>query len=102
MANDLYPITKAVRLALGVTLHNSTIIRWVNRGIKSKSGERIRLKAKVVAGRYFTTQDDVIHFNDRVNSDCGRNDITSPRTPKQTNAAYEKARKRLESLGLTV
>lgn len=36
-------------------LHRQTIARWIEKGVKGKSGERVKLEAKRVGHRWLTT-----------------------------------------------
>lgn len=42
--------------------HPSALWRWCRRGIKARSGKRIRLNHVRVGGRIFTTQADLARF----------------------------------------
>lgn len=58
--------TKRVPGRNGKRLDPSTIWRWCRIGIKSRSGDRIRLEHVRVGGRVFTTDDALSEFFARV------------------------------------
>ena len=64
-AENYIDLTHAARLSPGKP-HASTIWRWCRKGVKARSGERIRLEHIRAGGRIFTTAKALKCFFERV------------------------------------
>jgi hypothetical protein len=64
----LYPLSELAKLLPAVRGHKppnrSTLYRWATNGLKSRSGQCIRMEAKFVGGTIVASLDDVNHFCD--------------------------------------
>lgn len=69
----LQPLAKLIA-ACGLKITGPTRVSWVKHGIKTKSGDRIQLEAKRIAGRYYSTPSAVTKFFDKTNTLTGGND----------------------------
>jgi hypothetical protein len=76
----------------GRRCHLSTILRWILTGSKAPNGRRVRLEALRLGGRWMTSAAALQRFADaltpRPSGDAAR---TFPRTPRQADAAAERA-----------
>ena len=84
-------------------IHVSTVVRWVLRGVKDRSGQVVRLRASRVGARWFLAPEDVPRFIDAPTGDIS-DDATSGPAPRPRSAtAREKAaaaaEKKLISMG---
>jgi hypothetical protein len=75
------------------------LIRWVSRGVKGPDGERIRLEAARLAGRWVTTPGAIRRF---VEAQTPRDAECAPtkRPPGRRRRASERAAKELERAGI--
>jgi hypothetical protein len=87
----------------GVKTHISTLIRWITVGSRSPSGERVRLEACRVGGRWLTSAAALQRFAAALTPRLG-DDLAAaapaPRTPTQRRAAAERACRELENAGV--
>lgn len=98
--SDNMPVMKAVEQATGKKFGYATIWRWVRKGVRINDGTRVCLEVDQIGGRVFTTVEKVVAFNDRVAIGRGLKKEVRLRTPKQRQAAYDRAKKECEKLGL--
>ena len=77
----------------------SCILRWVLDGVRSPSGEKIRLEAIRLGPKWVTSQEAIQRFADRQTPTL---DDRAPevRTPTQRQRASDRAAKELERLGI--
>jgi hypothetical protein len=80
--------------------HFSTVFRWILRGAKSPTGERIRLQAVRLGGKWVTSRESLKRFTEALTPRL--EDSPSPiiRTEGQRTRASEKAAKELDALGI--
>ncbi len=76
----------------------STVFRWAMRGIIAPSGERVRLEAIRLGGRWITSHEALQRFVERLTPDLG--DADSVRTPAARKRAGEVVSKKLEKMGI--
>jgi hypothetical protein len=78
----------------------SCLIRWVTSGVRSPSGQRIRLEAARLSGRWVTTPQAIARF---LEAQTPQLDDSSEHRPAGRNArqrASERAANELERLGI--
>jgi hypothetical protein len=78
----------------------STVLRWIIKGARLSGGERVRLEALRLGGRWLTSMEAVGRFiaiqtDDRV-GECE----PAPRTSRQRRQATERARDELRRAGI--
>src|SRR5262245_5802633 len=78
----------------------SCVLRWVLTGARGPSGERIRLEAVRVGGRWLTTREALQRFAEALTPRPDAPPAPAPRTAGQRARAAEKAGKQLEKLGI--
>lgn len=78
----------------------SCLVRWVQRGVKGPNGERIRLEAARLAGRWITTPAACVRFVERQTPRSDDAPPPAPRTPGVRRRAADRAAKELERLGI--
>jgi hypothetical protein len=76
----------------------SCILRWVLKGVRGPDGQRIKLEAARLAGKWITSAAAVRRF---VAAQTPRDSDmpVAPRTPRQALRAAEQAGKRLAAMG---
>jgi hypothetical protein len=78
----------------------SCLVRWITIGVIGPGGERIRLEAARLAGRWVTTPGAIGRF---VAAQTPRHDsepASAPRTPSQRRRASERAAQELGRIGI--
>jgi hypothetical protein len=83
----------------GRPVHFSTVLRWILDGAKGPAGERIRLEAGRLGGRWFSTAEGVARFVQALTPDLDAK-RPAPRSSGRREAAARKAGLKLEKLGL--
>lgn len=74
----------------------STIFRWLSRGVRAASGDRVRLEAVRLGGRWVTSSEALARFVRRLTSpDAGLIAVARPPSPHADRVAAE-----LDRLGL--
>jgi len=88
----------------GCPTHLSTVLRAITKGLKSATGERIRLEALRVGGRWITSREAVERFTARLTSAALDHDGKGAEPPLRSSRqrARELARvdRELDRLGL--
>jgi hypothetical protein len=85
----------------GKRTHLSTILRWITRGAKAPSGERVRLEAVRIGGRWMTSRQALQRFAERLTPRLDTTAAsTTPRTPGQRQRAAERAERELDLIGI--
>jgi hypothetical protein len=85
----------------GRRCHLSTILRWITRGARGPSGERVRLEAVRLGGRWLTSREALRRFVELLTPDLDAGPaVTTPRTPGQRRRASERAERELARLGM--
>jgi hypothetical protein len=98
------PLTTAAKLVPpgrnGKRTHLSTLQRWILLGVKSPSGEIVRLEGLRLGGRWLTSRQALQRFAERLTPAIG--DAPSPphRTPGRRQQASERAARELEKEGI--
>jgi hypothetical protein len=94
---ELIQVTKALGPRFGYP-HKSTAIRWITRGIRTATGQRVRLTAWRRGTQWFTSREAVEEFARAVlvPSDCD----VPPRTTTARQRASEDAAAELRALGM--
>jgi hypothetical protein len=99
------PLKDAARLVPpgrnGRKTHLSTLIRWITIGARSPAGERVRLEAVRLGGRWLTSREALQRFAAALTpvADCPPAPAPPPRTPAARRRATERAGRELERLG---
>jgi hypothetical protein len=73
--------------------------RWVLHGAKAPDGERVRLEAVRLGGRWVTSREALQRFAERLTPQA-QDQPAPPRTPRQRRRAAERAEKELERMGI--
>ncbi|HYV37592.1 MAG TPA: DUF1580 domain-containing protein [Gemmataceae bacterium] len=83
----------------GSAVHLSCILRWILTGAKAPGGDRIRLDAARVGGRWLTSREALQRFAEALTPSL---DDKAPRarTPRQRERSAARAAKELESHGI--
>jgi hypothetical protein len=106
-AEQPIPLAAACRLVPpgrnGRKTHISTLIRWITAGSRAPSGERVRLEAVRVGGRWLTSASALQRFAAALTPRLGDDPpaaTPAPRTPSQRRRAAERACRELQDAGL--
>ena len=103
-SEPLIRLTDAARLAGpgrgNRPTHLSTVLRWILDGVKTPSGERVRLEAARIGSRWMTTAAAVQRFVEALTPRLDGDASPPPRTPTARKRASDRATKRLERLGI--
>jgi uncharacterized protein DUF1580 len=83
----------------GKHTHLSTLLRWILQGVKSPSGEIVRLEAARLGSRWVTSREALQRFSERLTPRSDEPASPPPRTPGKRQRASEKADAELEKLG---
>jgi hypothetical protein len=98
------PLAEAVKLIpparSGKATHLSTLIRWILTGVKSPTGEVVRLEGIRIGARWMTSRAAIQRFADRLNPHPNGSSAPTPRTPAQRQRASERAATELENEGI--
>ena len=87
------------RQGKSVTL--SCLVRWVLNGVRAPNGERIKLEAARLAGRWITTPQAISRFVAAQSPPSTTTTPTSvPRSPSARQRSSERAAKLLEAAGI--
>jgi hypothetical protein len=82
----------------GKPIHFSTVFRWVVKGVRGPAGERVRLDALRIGGRWVTSASALQRFAEALTPQLDGG--ATPATPTQRQRAAERAGKELEALGI--
>jgi hypothetical protein len=99
-------LTQAARLLppgrRGRPVSLSCLLRWVLAGATGPSGERVRLEAVRLGGRWVTSREALQRFAERLTPrlDAPQETPPNPRTPGRRQRASERAAAELERLGI--
>jgi hypothetical protein len=101
----LIPLNAAARLIpparSGKRTHLSTLLRWILRGARSPSGERVLLEAVRLGGRWMTSREALQRFAEQLTPRLDAAASTeTPRTPGQQRRAAERAERELNKIGI--
>ncbi len=84
----------------GKQTHISTIIRWIKIGARGPNGQRVRLEAVRLGGRWLTSREALQRFAERLTPDLDRLETPEPRTPSRRERAAASAARDLENLDI--
>jgi hypothetical protein len=76
------------------------VLRWVLDGARGPSGERVRLEAARLGGRWLTSLEALRRFSERLTPSVGGDDPAAPRSPARRRRASEQAAKELGKAGI--
>jgi len=76
------------------------VLRWIMDGARGPDGERVRLEAVRLGGRWLTSKEALGRFAARLTPQIGKNAAPAPRTSRQWRRAAERAERELERLGI--
>jgi len=88
----------SARQGKAVTL--GCLLRWVKNGVKGPGGERVKLEAARMAGKWVTTPGAIRRFVQAQTPQCSGEAPPTPRSPGRRERASARASKRLEELGI--
>jgi hypothetical protein len=102
------PLKDACRLVpparQGKHTHLSTLLRWIIRGCRGPSGERVRLEAIRLGNRWVTSREALQRFAERLTPRTGVSPTAppypAPRTPTARQRAADRAGLELERHGI--
>jgi hypothetical protein len=84
----------------GRPIHSSTVFRWILTGVKSPTGERVRLEGLRVGSHWVTSRQALQRFFERLTPQLGQPTPQAPRTPNARRRASERAAAELERVGI--
>jgi len=84
----------------GKRTHISTLVRWIQRGARGPAGDRIRLEAVRLGGRWLTSQEALQRFMERLTPALEPGQMAQPRTPAERLRSSERAGAELARLGI--
>jgi hypothetical protein len=84
----------------GASCSLGCVLRWVLKGVKSPSGELVRLDAIRLGGRWLTSREAVQRFAERLTPNLSSETAPTPRTPSQRRRTDERAARELEQMGI--
>jgi hypothetical protein len=97
-------LTQAARLLppgrRGRPVSLSCVLRWVLTGATGPSGERVRLEAVRLGGRWLTSREALQRFAERLTPRLDGDPAPVPRTPGRRGRASERAAEALDRIGI--
>jgi hypothetical protein len=85
----------------GKKTHISTLLRWILDGVRSPSGEKVRLEGARLGSRWITSKEALQRFMDRLTPVVSdRTPPATPRTPTQRQRAAKRAGEELDKIGI--
>lgn len=97
------PVAVAARLCGeytgGSRLHPSTVVRWINRGVRLADGRRVKLDAVKFGSKLITSRQAIERFLAETTAG-GMTGGDTPRTPAARNRASEDAARQLQAVGI--
>src|SRR5262249_44864859 len=97
LAEDLIRIEEAANIC---RTHFSTVFRGIMKGVPGPDGQRVRLDALRVGGKWVTTRAALQAFAEATTPKLDGVATTAPRTAKTRRKAAERAGEELEALGI--
>jgi hypothetical protein len=94
---DLIPLEEAASV---VKVHFTSVYRWVLRGVPGPDGQRVRLAAVKLAGRWLTTRAALQEFAERTTPRFDEETLPAPRSPGRRQRASERAAAELARIGI--
>src|SRR5262249_31309444 len=77
-----------------------TVWRWALKGLPGADGQRVRLRAARLGGRWITSIEALQEFCESTTPKLGDDVITPLRTPDKRMRASQRAAKQLEKVGI--
>lgn len=77
----------------------SCVLRWILTGVKSPSGELVRLEALRLGGRWVTSREAIQRFAERLTPRFADAPAT-PRSPGKRRKASDRAARELDTIGI--
>jgi hypothetical protein len=103
LAEPLVPLKQAAKLVPagrgGRPTHFSTVLRWVLTGVQGPSGERVRLEAVRLGGRWLTSREALQRFAERLTPGVSK-ESPEARSPSARRRAVERAENELRRIGI--
>jgi hypothetical protein len=84
----------------GKRTHLATLLRWILTGSRGPTGERVRLEAVRLGGRWMTSREALQRFAERLTPQSPEGPAQAPRTPTQRQRAAERAGRELDAIGI--
>jgi hypothetical protein len=84
----------------GRKTHISTVMRWILHGVKSPTGEIVRLEALRLGARWVSSREALQRFSERLTPHLENAPAERPLTLAQRERAAERAGRKLEQLGI--
>jgi hypothetical protein len=78
----------------------SCVLRWVTDGIPGPDGERVKLEAVRVGGRWLTTEEALARWAERLTPPLDVENAPPPRSPARRRRESERAERQLNNLGI--
>lgn len=98
------PLAEACKLVppgrQGKRTHLSTLLRWIFAGARNPAGERVKLQAIRLGGRWMTSRESLQRFAEALTPRTDQPAPATPRTPTARQRASERAAKQLEAIGI--
>jgi len=82
------------------TVNSSTVFRWVTRGVVGPNGDRIKLEAVRIGGRWLTSEAATNRWIIAMTPGGSTNTVEPPRSPAARTRASENAGRQLEAMGI--
>jgi hypothetical protein len=76
----------------------SCILRWILDGVPGPDGQRVRLEAVRLGGRWLTSVEALARYAARLTPHTRDTEISTHRTPRQRQQASERAARKLEEI----
>jgi hypothetical protein len=81
--------------------HVSTLLRWILRGVKSSSGDLVRLEGVKIGGCWLTSREAIDRFVERLTPDPNSvQQADPPRSATARQRASERVDRRLRAAGI--
>lgn len=96
LSENLATITQ---LARKLNVGQATVWRWIRSGVKSKSGQTVKLEAQFIGGRWISSTESLDRFIAATNEAAADSDAPPPRTPGKRLRAAADAGRRLKEMG---
>jgi hypothetical protein len=84
----------------GKRCHLSTVLRWIRKGAKAPNGERVRLEAWRLGGRWLTSKEAIQRFCQRLTPQLETLAVPTPRSQGKRRRGAERAKKELDRIGI--
>ncbi len=78
----------------------SCVLRWVLTGAAGPSGQRVRLEAVRLGGRWITSREALQRFAERLTPHLSSDEVLAPRSPANRLARSRRTAHELDKLGI--